>query len=81
MAPQRHIQTSAAAALFGDAPISAHTESKPTLDSLFGPADQGEAPAVEAPAEGTREEAPPADAEAAAPEQGANAEPPPPEAT
>jgi N utilization substance protein A len=39
LAPQRHIQASAATALFGETPTP-HTETKPTLDSLFGPADQ-----------------------------------------
>jgi N utilization substance protein A len=48
LAPQRHIQASAATALFGEATAS-HTESKPTLDSLFGPADQAEAVQAEAP--------------------------------
>jgi N utilization substance protein A len=61
LAPQRHIQANAAAALFGGA-SAPHTESKPTLDSLFGPADQGEP----APAEETVTEGQAAEAEAAA---------------
>src|SRR5258708_5783868 len=38
LAPQRHIQVNAATQLFGSAP-RAHTEAKPPLDSLFGPAN------------------------------------------
>src|SRR5436190_4823784 len=45
LAPQRHNQVNAATQLFGSAP-SGHAEAKPTLDSLFGPADQPDAPAV-----------------------------------
>lgn len=63
LAPQRHNQSSAAAALFGGA-SGAATEAKPTLDSLFGPADAApvvdevvgeETPVEESPAEGAVE--------------------------
>lgn len=72
LAPQRHNQANAAAALFGNTPIVS-SESKPTLDSLFGPAEPIEAPADETAVEEAAAEETPTEEEAAAEEPAAEA--------